>query len=213
MESFGPVAAMIEEVDRLDKTLHDMGDLFESLPAKLRLEFEQSLVTTEKLQPEFRATLTEAQSVADSAGVAIDTAYKTTLQAQETAAQFSTAAQTMETAAAEVRSLLMEYRQMQQSETSSNPDHALGSSVKDYQQMADSLTTAAQEIRSGLIELQKPLPEHSAIPQLAGEIDEVVDIIFWRLLIIIAVVFILILGIYFVKISKPRKKYTNSKLG
>ena len=75
-----------------------MAPNLKSLPAEARREFEHSLAATEKIQPEYRATLAEALAVTDSAGKAIDMAHKTTLQAKEAAVGFTEAAKALSTA-------------------------------------------------------------------------------------------------------------------
>ena len=198
MESSGPVAAIIKEIDRLDKNLREMGVIFKSLPEKVRTEFEQSLAATEKLQPEFRATLAEAQTVTESAGKAIDTAYQTTLQAQEAATKFTEAAKALETTAGGIRALLTDYQQMQQSKEPKDPNQS-SAGIKDYQKAAESFTAAAREIRFGLKDLQKPLNNQAALRKMTDEFRQLTDMVFWRAVMLITIIFVLVLGYYLAK--------------
>lgn len=198
MESSGPVFAMIQQMDRFDKTLQNMGTTFKSLPADVRTEFEQSLAAMEKLQPEFRATLAEARAVTENARIAIETASQTTLQAQEAAVRFTETAKALETTASEVRALLADYKEMQQSKKPKDPNQS-GAGIKDYQEAAESFTTAAREIRSGLNDLQKPLDDQAALRQVAGEFRQLTDMVFWRAVMLITIIFVLVLGYYLTK--------------
>jgi hypothetical protein len=202
MESSGPVVAINQEIERLDKSVREMGNIFKSLPVEVRTEFEQSLAATEKLQPEFRATLAEAQTVADSAGKAIDTAHKTTVQAQETATKFTEAAKALETTAGEVRSLLTDYKQIQQSKEPRDPNQS-SAGIMDYQEAAESFTATAREIRLILTDLQKPLNNQAALRQVSGEIQELIDIVFWRSIIFVTIIFLLTLGYHLFKSRLP----------
>ena len=75
-----------------------------------------------------------------------------------------------------------------------------GTGVKDYQEAAESFSAAAREIRLGLTELQKPLDN-----QAAGEFRGLVDIIFWRSVILVAIIFVLGVIYYLTKPRFPQK--------
>lgn len=193
METSGPVAAMIKQADRLDQSLREISQLLQELPAQVRGEFEASLAATEKLQPEFRATLTEAQAVAEKSLAAMETAQQTTAQAEETAQRFTETAQAFEQAAAEIRMLLADFKQIRQdASTASDPNiPQTGSRVEDYRKAAEGIAQAAGEIRAVLADLQQPFSEQAGLYQTTGEFRGLVNHIFGRSVMLVLIVFVL----------------------
>jgi len=201
MESEGPVATIIKEIEQLNNTLQDIGKRFEKFPAELGSEFEKSLAAADKIQPEIRATLTQAEKVSESAKNASESANQTATQAEKAAMQFTKAANALESAADEVRALLADYRQMQPSDPNQER-----TSIKDYQTAAERFAEAAREIRQVLFDLQKPLPEQAGVRQISEDFRGTIDLLYWRLVMLIAVIFVLLLGYYLAKSKYQQRK-------
>ncbi|MCZ6672691.1 MAG: hypothetical protein O7C75_07105, partial [Verrucomicrobia bacterium] len=128
MESSGPTAAMVKEIQNVEKRIDDLIALFKTMPSDIGKEFEKSIEVTKKSLPEFRATLTQVQATAEKSNVAIENASKTVLQAEKMAAEFTDSAKAFEAAAVEVRGLLADLRQWQKPKEPDEP--AQGDSQK-----------------------------------------------------------------------------------
>jgi hypothetical protein len=217
MESSGPVAAIIQQVQNMEKRIQDLIVLFKTMPVDMRKEFEKSIEATEKSLPEFRATLKEARTVAEKTNTAIENVNKTTRQAQETASQFTTTAKAFETAVLEVRNLMAEYRQWQNPKepnvlsksNSTETKHSArtqayrdtlpeeeksGSTAKDYELMAGSIKEAAQEIRILVNDLQQPVAEEGTLIKVAGEFQHLIRTIFGYAVALVSIVFVFALS-------------------
>lgn len=187
MESSGPTAAIIQQIQNMEQRIQELITLFKAMPADMRGEFEKSIAATEKSLPEFNATLKEARAVAEKTNAAIENANKTTLQAQETAVQFTQTAKAFEATTLEVRNLLTEYRHWQ----NNKEEKKGGSTAKDYEQMAESIHAAAQEVRTLVDELQQPVEEEGTLRQVAGESRKVIGTLFWYAVALAGIVFVL----------------------
>ena len=219
MESSGPTVAVVKQIQNVEQRVQDLIALFKAMPADMRKEFEKSIEATEKSLPEFRATLTEARAVAEKINAAIENANKTTLQAQETAVLFTESAKAFEAAAVEVRGLLADYRQWRNPEEPNEPAYSdsqrdqdppqqqdqadsqdarqsdseeekkVGSGAKDYEQMAESIQAAAQEVRTLVDELQQPVEDEGTLRQVAGEFRGLIRTIFWYAVALAGIIF------------------------
>jgi hypothetical protein len=180
MESTGPAAALDKQIDRLEKILRESTATLKSIPAEMRQEFEKSLAAVEKAQPGVTGALTEARGAAE--------------EVRKAAEQSALAAKSFESAAAEVRALLADYKQMSQPGAEPVSKKA-ETGPEDYRAMADSIAAAAKETRSLLAELQQPVPKEGGIRQAADEFGRLIDSLFWKALLLVLAVFILA-GVY-----------------
>ena len=67
------------------------------------------------------------------------------------------------------------------------------SDVQDYREAADSIGSAAKEVRSVLGDLQQPISPRAGIREVVGEFRSLVDYIFWRGVLLALAVFLLAL--------------------
>jgi hypothetical protein len=171
---------------------------------------------------EARATVEQAQQTVVAARQGIVDFRQTAETAGKASDQFTQTAKAFDAAAMEVRGLLTEYRQWTGTKESQVAAEAGASQpvgtaapsatreapaeaadeeppqkspdIQDYRAAADSIATAAKELRSTLGELKQPLPPQSSIHEMAGEALGVIDSLFWRGVTLVAVIFALALA-------------------
>lgn len=194
METSGPMAALSKEVDRFEKMLNSTTAAVKSLPQDVRQEFDKALASLEKMQPQFKANLADAKTVAEQMRQAVDKAAdavkegrSTAEAASKTADQFTAAAKALQAAAGEVRQLLADYDKLRQP----RPDEKPSAGVADYHAAADSFAAAAREIRTLLDELQHPKGKQVAVGQIADEFRGLADYVLWRAIALAGVIFVL----------------------
>lgn len=72
-----------------------------------------------------------------------------------------------------------------------------GSVAKDYEQTAESIKAAAQEVRTLVSELQEPVNEEGSLRQVAGEFRALIKSVFWHAVALVGIIFTLALAYRF----------------
>ena len=197
-ESSGPVVAIVQKLDDMEKAFRDAADVIGSTPKQVRVEFEKSLEAVEKTHSQIKETVTDVRASVEQAKETAETVSRAMREfeasaqtAGKAADQFTRSAQAFEVATVEVRGLLVDYEKMRADKDPNAPPSA---GADDYRAMADSITEAASEVRVLLAELQQPSATETSLGQAAREFRGLVDYTFWRVVALLVIIFVLALG-------------------
>lgn len=180
LESLESVQTTLAEMEKLNKSMDAISQTAERLPSEVRSEFEKSLKALEKSQPQLQATLQDAD---------------------KTLAQMTMAAQAWQTTAAEIKAVLNELHKDDPQEQAEPQEKT---SIADYTVMAERIEAAAQEVRQLLADLNQPAVEGGQASQATVRIRELVDLLFWRVIVLVLIILVALLGYRLIVIRARR---------
>ena len=216
IEQLQSVQAAIESAERISTAAERLAETGRSLPAEVRQEVETLLAAIDQRQPQLEALLQQAQDAVNDARGTLQEAGKLSAHGERLLSEAQATAAAWETTSHAVQAAVVQMQQFGKRDPDAPPAPPRRPfDIIDYKDTAESIQSATQDLSVALGQIQtllrgedlaagKPhfLATTDAVlgdteTRIAGLIDQA----FWRLLILVGVIFA---GVVVLRFTAPR---------
>lgn len=175
VESLETVAQARANLDRVTTSVENMTETVNQLPDRI-----------EKLQPELRATLAQGEKTAAQVREATHNAHQALETANELTPRIHETVLACQRALTDVRLVLGDYRELKDRRDPNLPPLDLQALVDRAHAVVEQTSATAVEIRQVLAELDQSLGPDSGVTQTSLRLRELIDMVVWRVIILLA---------------------------